>query len=61
VIVANRDLWDYVSFQMAVDIACKETSPMIAAQNLLDCVIGYGAVECITIMAIKVGSGRPHP
>ena len=64
VIVANRGLWDYVSFQTAVDIARSEPYPMIAAQKLRDFAISYGAVECTTIMVINVGDlfhNRPNP
>jgi adenylate cyclase len=55
VIVGNRGLWDYVSYQTAVDIARSEPDPMIAAQKLRDFAISYGTVECTTIMVIRVG------
>ncbi|TBU25159.1 adenylate cyclase-like protein [Dichomitus squalens] len=54
VIVGNRGLWDYVSFQTAVDIARKERDPMIAAQKLRDFAICYGAEGTTMIMVIKV-------
>ena len=54
VIVGNRGLWDYVSYQTAVDIARKERDPMIAAQKLRDFAICYGAEGTTMIMVIKV-------
>ncbi|KAF7357959.1 Adenylate cyclase [Mycena venus] len=53
VIVANRGLWDYVSYQTAVDIA-QRTDPMIAAQKLRDFAISYGADGSTMIMVIGV-------
>jgi adenylate cyclase len=53
VIIANRGLWDYVSYQTAVDIA-QGTEPMIAAQKLRDFAIGYGAEGSTMIMVIGV-------
>ncbi|CDO76066.1 hypothetical protein BN946_scf184696.g18 [Trametes cinnabarina] len=54
VIVGNRGLWDYVSYQTAVDIARKERDPMIAAQKLRDFAISYGAEGTTMIMVIKL-------
>ncbi|KAI0743632.1 adenylate cyclase-like protein [Daedaleopsis nitida] len=54
VIIGNRGLWDYVSYQTAVDIARKERDPMIAAQKLRDFAICYGAEGTTMIMVIKV-------
>ncbi|KAF9455702.1 hypothetical protein BDZ94DRAFT_1293120 [Collybia nuda] len=55
VIVANRGLWDYVSYQTAVDIARAERAdPMIAAQKLRDFAISYGAQGSTMIMVIGV-------
>ncbi|RDB15590.1 Adenylate cyclase [Hypsizygus marmoreus] len=55
VIVANRGLWDYVSYQTAVDIARAERhDPMIAAQKLRDFAISYGAEGSTMIMVIGV-------
>lgn len=56
VIIANRGLWDYVSYQTAVDIARPHQSdPMIAAQKLRDFAISYGAEGSTMIMVITVG------
>ncbi|KAJ7140954.1 hypothetical protein C8R44DRAFT_692856 [Mycena epipterygia] len=53
VIIANRGLWDYVSYQTAVDIA-QRTEPMVAAQKLRDFAISYGADGSTMIMVIGV-------
>ncbi|KAG5336303.1 hypothetical protein C0989_012240 [Termitomyces sp. Mn162] len=52
VIIADRSLWDFVSFQTAVDIARTERDPMIAAQKLRDFAISYGAEGSTMIMVI---------
>jgi adenylate cyclase len=54
VIIANSGLWDYVSFQTAVDIArTAKHDPMIAAQKLRDFAISYGAEGATMIMVIS--------
>ncbi|GLB44995.1 putative adenylyl- / guanylyl cyclase, catalytic domain [Lyophyllum shimeji] len=56
VIIANRGLWDLVSYQTAVDIARTERGdPMIAAQKLRDFAISYGAEGSTMIMVIGLG------
>ncbi|KZP34212.1 L domain-like protein [Athelia psychrophila] len=65
VIIGNRGLWDYVSYQTAVDIARSERDdPMIAAQKLRDFAISYGAKGSTMIMVIAVSdlfnSSRDH-
>ncbi|KAJ1024548.1 hypothetical protein NDA13_004479 [Ustilago tritici] len=56
IIIANRTLWQYVSYQTAVDIArTQRNDPMIAAQKLRDFAISYGAEESIMVMVISVG------
>ncbi|KAF9241802.1 hypothetical protein BU15DRAFT_60701 [Melanogaster broomeanus] len=55
VIIGNQGLWDYISYQTAVDIARSEVSdPMIAAQKLRDFAISYGSDGSIMIMVICV-------
>lgn len=55
VIIGNRGLWQYISYQTAVDIARSEASdPMIAAQKLRDFAISYGADGNTMIMVICV-------
>lgn len=54
-IIGNRGLWDYISYQTAVDIARSEISdPMIAAQKLRDFAISYGSDGSTMIMVICV-------
>lgn len=56
VIIGNRALWDYCSYQTAIDIARTEKDdPMVAAQKLRDFAIGYGADSSTMIMVINVG------
>ncbi|KAG1739309.1 hypothetical protein EDB19DRAFT_1711525 [Suillus lakei] len=55
VIIGNRGLWQYISYQTAVDIARSEAAdPMIAAQKLRDFAISYGADGNTMIMVICV-------
>ena len=62
VIIGNRGLWDFVSYQTAVDIVRKMPDPMLAAQKLRDFAMSYGAEGNTMIMVINVGdlldSGR---
>ncbi|KAF7790733.1 hypothetical protein EIP86_001689 [Pleurotus ostreatoroseus] len=54
VIIGNRGLWDFVSYQTAVDIARTERAdPMIAAQKLRDFAVSYGAEGTTMIMVIS--------
>ncbi|BFZ64929.1 cysteinyl-tRNA synthetase [Saitoella coloradoensis] len=56
VIVANKELWECMSYQTAVDIARTEREDlMLAAQKLRDFAIAYGAHGKITVMVIGVG------
>jgi adenylate cyclase len=55
VIIGNRALWDYVSYQTAVDIVRKVPDPMVAAQKLRDFAMSYGAEGTTMIMVIRVG------
>jgi len=55
IILANRTLWDYMSYQTAVDVARMERDdPMLAAQKLRDFAISFGAEESIMVMVISV-------
>jgi adenylate cyclase len=55
VIIANNGLWDFVSYQTAVDIARSERNdPMIAAQKLRDFAISYGSEGTTMIMVISL-------
>jgi len=54
-IIANNGLWDFVSYQTAVDIARAERAdPMIAAQKLRDFAISYGSEGTTMIMVISL-------
>ncbi|KAK9767891.1 cysteinyl-tRNA synthetase [Basidiobolus ranarum] len=56
VIMASKGLWDHVSYQTAVDIACTSRFDlMLATQKLRDFAITYGASESIVVMIIGVG------
>ncbi|OLL24056.1 Adenylate cyclase, partial [Neolecta irregularis DAH-3] len=56
VILGNRELWEYISYQTAVDIARTEREDlMLAAQKLRDFAITYGASSKIMVMIIGVG------
>ncbi|KAG1814858.1 phosphatase 2C-domain-containing protein [Suillus subalutaceus] len=52
VIIGNSGLWQYISYQTAVDIAHSEADPMIAAQKLHEFAISYGADGNTMIMPI---------
>lgn len=55
VIIANNGLWDFVSYQTAVDIARSERNdPMTAAQKLRDFAISYGSEGTTMIMVISL-------
>jgi adenylate cyclase len=54
IILGNRYLWDYVPYQNAVDIVTKIDDPMIAAQKLRDCAMGYGATESVIVMVLRL-------
>ncbi|KAE8225244.1 hypothetical protein CF319_g1992 [Tilletia indica] len=55
IILANRTLWDHMSYQTAVDVARMERDdPMLAAQKLRDFAISFGAEESIMVMVISV-------
>jgi adenylate cyclase len=55
VILANRGLWDYMSYQAAVDVARSERGdPMVAAQRLRDLAISYGSDSHIMVMILSL-------
>ncbi|CAG8486248.1 9724_t:CDS:10, partial [Dentiscutata heterogama] len=54
-ILATRELWNYISYQLAVDIARTENDLMLAAQKLKDFAIFYGADKNIMVMIVGVG------
>jgi len=55
-ILASRELWEYLSVQAAVDIARTEkTDLMRAAHKLRDIAISYGATDKIMVMVLGIG------
>ena len=61
VILANDELWRYVPYQMAVDIARMDRdNPRFASQRLRDTAIAYGARGSIAVMVVVV-AGLFHP
>ena len=54
IILGNRYLWDYIPCQTAVDIVKDIGDPMIAAQKLRDCAMGYGATESVIVMVLRL-------
>ena len=55
VILANRELWEYMSYQTAVDIARTERDDVMrAAQKLRDFAIAYGARSKIVVIIVRV-------
>jgi len=54
-IIANRGLWDYMSYQTAVDVARTMDDPMLASQKLRDLAMSYGADGSTMVMVLKVG------
>ncbi|GAA5867065.1 hypothetical protein JCM8547_008429 [Rhodosporidiobolus lusitaniae] len=56
VIIANRGLWEHMSYQAAVDVARTERAdPMAAAAKLRDLAISYGSSQNVMVMVLAVG------
>ncbi|BGP40831.1 cysteinyl-tRNA synthetase [Rhodotorula kratochvilovae] len=56
VIIANRGLWEHMSYQAAVDVARTERGdPMAAAAKLRDLAISYGSSSNVMVMVLAVG------
>jgi adenylate cyclase len=55
-ILASRELWEFISLQSAVDIARTEKADLMrAAHKLRDMAIAYGATNKIMVMVLGVG------
>ena len=55
-ILASRELWEYLSVQAAVDIARAEKADLMrAAHKLRDIAISYGATNKIMVMVLGIG------
>lgn len=60
IVLATKILWDYISYELAVDILRQEKEdPMIAAQKLRDYAICYGASDKISVTVITLGEQKP--
>lgn len=59
VIVGNCNLWDYLPYQNAVDIARECQDPMVAAQKLRDMAISYGADGSVMVMVLSISDLFP--
>lgn len=55
IILATRSLWDYMSYQTAVDVArMEQDNPLVAAQKVRDFAIAYGAEDSVVVIIIGV-------
>lgn len=58
-ILASRELWEFVSIQSAVDIARQEKQDLMrAAHKLRDMAIAYGATNKLMVMVLGVGDSK---
>lgn len=59
VMIASRELWDYLSTDFAVDVARSERGDLMrAAQKLRDLAIAFGATNKIMVMMLGVSDMR---
>ncbi|KKY25355.1 putative adenylate cyclase [Phaeomoniella chlamydospora] len=59
ILIASKEFWDYVTPDLAVDVARDERSDlMIASQKLRDLAIAYGATNKIMVMMIGISDLR---
>ncbi|CAH2355014.1 adenylate cyclase [[Candida] railenensis] len=59
IIIGTKVLWDYITYELAVDILREEKDdPMRAAQKLRDYAICYGATDKINVMVITLGENQ---
>lgn len=57
--MGTRVLWDYISYDLAVDILRQsKEDPMIAAQKLRDYAVCYGATDKISVNVISIGDRK---
>lgn len=54
IIVANQGLWQYMSYQSAIDEIVEIMDPVIAAKTLQDLAQGYGSKENIAILVVRL-------
>ncbi|CAI5760435.1 unnamed protein product [Candida verbasci] len=55
VIIATKTLWEYISYELSVDIIRQSKEPMVAAQKLRDFAICYGASDKISVIVLTFG------
>lgn len=56
-ILASKQLWEYITYEMAADVARTELdNPMLAAQKLRDFAIAYGCRDKLMVMVLAIGS-----
>lgn len=61
IIMATKVLWNYITFEIAVDILRQEKNdPMIAAQKLRDYAICYGATDKMSVIVVTLGEKKPN-
>ncbi|GEQ68273.1 hypothetical protein JCM33374_g1940 [Metschnikowia sp. JCM 33374] len=59
IIMASKVLWDYVTYDLAVDLARQEKDdPILAAEKLRDHAICYGATDKISVTVISLGDQK---
>lgn len=59
IVLATKVFWDYIPYELAVDIIRSEKDdPMLAAQKLRDFAISYGASDKIAVMVIALGEQK---
>lgn len=61
IVLATNVLWDYITYELAVDILREEKDdPMLAAQKLRDYAICYGATDKIAVIVISLGEQKKN-
>lgn len=59
IVVATKEFWDYVTVDLAVDVARAEKNDlMLAAQKLRDLAMAYGARDKIMVMVLGISELR---
>ncbi|ODV91206.1 hypothetical protein CANCADRAFT_2922 [Tortispora caseinolytica NRRL Y-17796] len=57
-IIGSTELWEYIRYETAVDIARTATNPLMAAQKLRDFAIAYGCDKSLMIMVLYLSDKR---
>ena len=58
IIIGNRGLWKYMSYEEAVEEVYEIGNPVVAAKRLQDLAQGYGSRENIGILVIRLNTER---